>query len=70
MEKYIILADVTCDLTEEMRSYFGVEDYIQVHVNLGNCREEITKLEWNFMTSKEFYKALSDKNSKISGLNS
>ena len=24
MEKYIILADVTCDLTEEMREYFDV----------------------------------------------
>lgn len=66
MEKYIILADVTCDLTEEMRSYFGVKDYIQGHINLGNGREEITKLEWDFMSSKEFYKALSDKNSKIS----
>ncbi len=66
MEKYVILSDVTCDLTEEMRKYFGVEDYIPGHINLGNGREEVTKLEWNFMTSKEFYKAISDKNSKIS----
>ena len=66
MEKYIILADVTCDLTEEMREYFGVKDYIPGHINLGDGREEVTELEWNFMSSKEFYKALSDKNSKIS----
>lgn len=66
MEKYIILADVTCDLTEEMREYFDVKDYIPGHINLGDGREEVTKLEWNFMSSKEFYKALSDKKSKIS----
>lgn len=66
MNKYIILADVTCDLTEEMREYFGVKDYITGHINLGNGREEVTKLEWDFITPGEFYKALSDKNCKIS----
>lgn len=65
MDKFIILSDVTCDLSEEMRTYFGVEDYIPGHINLGG-REEITKLEWNFMSAKEFYKALSDKKAKIS----
>ena len=65
MEKYIILADITCDLSEEMREYFGITDYFPGHINLGNGREEITKFEWDFMSSKEFYKALSDKNQKI-----
>lgn len=66
MGKYIILPDVTCDLTEEMREYFGVEDYIPGHINLGDGREETTKLDWDFITAKEFYKAIADKNSKIS----
>jgi len=66
MEKYIILPDVTCDLTEEMREYFGITDYIPGHISLGNGREELTELQWKFMSSKEFYKALSDKKSQIS----
>ena len=27
MSKYIILPDVTCDLSKELREYFGLEDY-------------------------------------------
>ena len=65
MEKYIILADVTCDLTEEMREYFGVTDYITGHINLGNGKEEITRLDWDLMDSHEFYKRLESKDSKI-----
>ena len=28
MKKYVILADVTCDISEEIRQSFGVEEYI------------------------------------------
>ena len=66
MDKFIILADVTCDLTEEMREYFGVQDYIPGHINLGNGREEITRLEWDYIEAKEFYKMLGSKDNKIS----
>lgn len=65
MEKFIILADVTCDLTEEMREYFGVKDYIPGHINLGNGQEHITKLEWDFISNKEFYEKLGNKQNKI-----
>ena len=66
MDKFIILADVTCDLTEEMREYFGVQDYIPGHINLGNGREEVTRLEWDYIEAKEFYKMLGSKENKIS----
>ena len=66
MDKFIILADVTCDLTEEMREFFGVQDYIPGHINLGNGREEITRLEWDYIEAKEFYKMLGSKENKIS----
>ena len=28
MDNYVILADVTCDLSQEIRDYFGIETYI------------------------------------------
>ena len=35
MEKFIILPDVTCDLSPEMRAQFGLVDYVRgwVHIN-------------------------------------
>ena len=65
MEKFVILSDVTCDLTEEMREYFGVKDYIPGHINLGNGQEHISRLEWDFISSKDFYEKLGRKENKI-----
>lgn len=69
MEKYIILADITCDLSEELRSFCGMEDYVRGHLHIGSGdrgRDIVTTLDWTEISCEEFYKALSSKNTKIS----
>ncbi len=65
MSKFVILPDVTCDLSKEMRDYFGLNDYIQgyVHINDESLR---TTLDWSNISRKEFYKTLSNKKNKVS----
>ncbi|MBE5754070.1 MAG: DegV family protein [Clostridiales bacterium] len=65
MRKYVILPDVTCDLNEEIRSYFGIEDYIPGYVNI-NGKEYVTTLDWKHISREEFYKTLDDKKSTVS----
>ena len=66
MDKYIILADVTCDLSAEIREYFAVEDYIKGHIHFSDTRDFETTLDWDHVGREEFYKTLSDKRSDIS----
>ncbi|MCI6716004.1 MAG: DegV family protein [Bacilli bacterium] len=66
MRKFVILADNGCDLSKECRDYFDMTDYVTGHLHLPDGREITTKLEWDFMSSKEFYAKLSRKNSGIS----
>ena len=64
-EKYIILADVTCDLNEQIRQYIGMVDYIPGHVHFDDGRDLPTTLDWSHISCEEFYKLLSNKKSKI-----
>ena len=66
MEKFIILADVTCDLSEEIRKEFGVEDYIPGHVTINDGRDLITTLDWTNVEREDFYKTLSNKKIQVS----
>ena len=66
MEKFIILADVTCDLSEEVRQFFGVEDYIPGHVTISDGRDLITTLDWTNVEREDFYKTLSNKKIQVS----
>ena len=66
MSKYIILADVTCDLSEEIRKEFGVEDYIPGHVHFSDGRDIRTTLDWGNISREDFYKALSNKKIEVS----
>ena len=66
MEKFIILADVTCDLSEEVRQFFGVEDYIPGHVTISDGRDLITTLDWTNVDREDFYKTLSNKKIQVS----
>ena len=65
MKKYIILADVTCDLSAEIREYFGVKDYIKGFVSFSDGRDFKTSLDWDSISREDFYKALSDKKMKV-----
>lgn len=66
MKKFIILPDVTCDLSEEIRSAFGLEDYIQGYVHFSDGRDLKTTLDWSNISRDEFYKTLSNKKMEVS----
>ena len=69
MEKYVILADVTCDLSEEMRSFCGMDEYINGYIHIdanGIERDFKTMLDWSLISCDEYYKLLADKKAKIS----
>ena len=65
MRDFIILADVTCDLSEELRKRFGIDDYIPGHVHFSDGRDFQTTLDWTNISREDFYKALSNKKMKI-----
>lgn len=66
MEKIIILADINCDLSPELRQYFGIEHYIQGHVHFSDGREIMSTLDWTNIDRESFYKDLSGTKVKIS----
>lgn len=65
MEKFIILPDVTCDLSEEMRQYFGLTNYIRTWVHI-NDKSVPTTLDWTEISREDFYRALNDKKASVS----
>ncbi len=66
MEKYIILADVACDISEEIRNCFKVEDYIEGHVTISDGRDLKTKLDWSEITRDDFYKCVASRKIEVS----
>lgn len=66
MEKFVILADVSCDLSEEIRNFCGMEDYIKGHVHISDGRDFATTLDWSKIGCDEFYKILSNKKMQVS----
>ena len=66
MEKYIILADVTCDLSQEIREYFQIPDYIKGHIHFSDGRDFETTLDWSNISREDFYSALSNKRLDVS----
>lgn len=65
MKKFIIIPDVTCDMSQEIREYFKLEDYIRgyVHINDESLR---TTLDWSNISRESFYKTLSNKKNVVS----
>ena len=66
MKKFIILADLTCDLSAEIREYFQISDYIEGIIHFSDGRDFDTTLEWDKISREEFYTALSNKKIQIS----
>lgn len=65
MEKFIVLPDVTCDLSKEIRDYFGLQDYVCGYVHIDDESVK-TELEWNSISREKFYKTLMNKKVKVS----
>ena len=66
MKKYIILADVTCDLSPEIREFFQIPDYIKGHIHFSDGRDFETTLDWSNISREDFYSALSNKKLEVS----
>lgn len=65
MDNYIILTDSTCDLDEELRKKFKIEDYVKAHILLENGKDIQSGLNWDWIEPHEFYELIKKKNSKI-----
>ncbi|MBQ7387622.1 MAG: DegV family EDD domain-containing protein [Clostridia bacterium] len=60
MSKFVIIPDITCDLSEELRTHFGLEDYVTGYVHIDD-ESIVTTLDWSNISRENFYKTLSDK---------
>lgn len=66
MEKIIILADINCDLSPEIREFFDIKDYVNGHVHFSDGRDFMSRLDWEELDREEFYKDLSGTKIKMS----
>ena len=66
MKDYVVVGDVSCDLSIDEMKLFGVDDYITGHISIGDDRELVTKLEWTEISSREMFDLLKNKKVKVS----
>ena len=66
MKPYVILTDVTCDLSPEIRAYFGITDYIHGYVSISDGRDLKTRLDWSLISREDFYNCLGNRQMKVS----
>ncbi len=66
MKKFVILADITCDLSEDIRREFKIDDYLKGYIHFSDGRDFQTTLDWNNIEREEFYKTLSNKKIQVS----
>ena len=66
MKPYVILTDVTCDLSPEIRDYFGMTDYIHGYVSISDGRDLRTRLDWSLISREDFYNCLGNRQMKVS----
>ena len=64
MKKYVILSDITCDLSAEVREAVGMKDYMRGHIHISAPDGEsdlLSTLDWTECDRPAFYKMLGDK---------
>lgn len=66
MKPYVILTDVTCDLSPEIRDHFGMTDYIHGYVSISDGRDLKTRLDWSLISREDFYNCLGNRQMKVS----
>lgn len=66
MEKYVIIADSTSDLSAELRQRFGVEEYTPGFVHISDGRDFRSTLDWDNISREDFYTALGNKKLQVS----
>ncbi|MBE6595376.1 MAG: DegV family protein [Ruminococcaceae bacterium] len=65
MKNFVIIPDVTCDLSEEIRDYFKLERYVNGYVHI-NDESFPTQLDWSVFSRESFYKTLANAKNKVS----
>lgn len=65
MKDFVILADCTCDVSNQIAEEIGMTDYIPGHAYISDGRDISTTLDWSVVSREEYYKALSNKKLKI-----
>ncbi len=66
MKKFIILSDVSGDISPEIQAFCGVEDYARGYVHMSDGRDFETEMNWNKISREEYYKILSNKKIEVS----
>lgn len=65
MKKFIVLPDLTCDLSEEIREYVNLNDYVTGYTQI-NGESIVTRLDWSQISREDFYNALANKKNRVS----
>lgn len=65
MGEYVILTDTSCDLSQEIRDFCGMDDYVKGHVSFSTGEDFPSSLDWQSITREDFYKTLSDKRVEV-----
>lgn len=65
VDKYVILPDLTCDLSQELRDCFGLTDYVTGYTQI-NGESIVTTLDWQNVSREDFYGALENKKNRVS----
>ena len=58
MDSFVIIPDTACDLTKDLREQYGISDYLHGILYHPDGREEISSLDWENMTPKEYYDSM------------
>lgn len=61
MADFAIIPDTSCDLTEDLRQRFGIEDYIRGLIYFPDGHSEFCDLDWKKYNPKDFYESMTDK---------
>lgn len=63
MADYVIIPDISCDLSTELRERFGVDDYLPGIIYYPDGSMHQVDLDWGLMTPNAFYDSMSDRKS-------
>lgn len=66
MDKFVILTDFACDLSQEIRDQFQMADYMKGHVTISDGRDIEATMDWSHISREEFYGALSNHKLQVS----
>ena len=66
MKNYVIITDVTSDMSPEIREHFGLDGYVHGYVHISDGRDAKTTLDWENISRDEYYAALNSKSLEVS----